>query len=241
MTLSRIFAIFLTIALFFTAIPTLHAEISLSMRNDLEQDFSDGKDASYLRLALRRINQLARESGIRKQETKVLFKINARQWDIYSGKKIVIIMVPGTHIRWQKSFELRRKLFALLFFSRFNLDISSISTIPPLPVWMCAALDEAMEGKANGEQYHSGNKDFHALRSIVKYSRKLPDFTALPAFDALPEHSAQRVVFRQLSRLLLETAAEKRLLPAIPASRNFCRLLPKYWNPSLPLPISVPI
>lgn len=217
MTLSRIFAIFLITALFFAAMPSLHAEISLSMRNALDNDLSDGKDASYLRLALRRINQLAKKSGIRKQEMKVLFKINSRKWEIYAGKKIVIIMVPGTHTQWQKSFELRRKLFAILFFSRFNLDISPAAAARSLPVWMCAALDEAMEGKANGEQYHSGNKDFFALRSIVKHSGKLPDFTVLPAFDALPEHSAQRIVFKQMSRLLLETAAEKRLLANIVA------------------------
>ena len=109
MALSRIFAIFLITALFFAAIPPLHAEISLAMRNALDHDFSDGKDAEYLRAVLRRVNQLAKKNDIKRQERRVLFKINAKQWEIYAGKETVIILVPGTHVQWKKSFELRRK------------------------------------------------------------------------------------------------------------------------------------
>ncbi len=215
MNLNRIFTICLTSALFFTAVPPLYAEISLAMRNTLERDLSDGKDAGYLRAVLRRVNQLARKNDIKRQERKVLFKINAEQWEVYAGKETVIVLIPGTHKQWKSSFELRRKLFAFIFYSRFNLKTVSAAAIRPLPVWMCSAIDEALAGKENGEQYHSGNKDFHALRSIVKHTGKLPDFTALPAFTAIPEHSAQRIVFCQMSRLLMETAAEKKLLTAI--------------------------
>ena len=224
MSLARIFAIFLYMTLTLTAIPELYAEISLIPRNAIDHDYSGGKDIEFLRLALRRINRLARRCGIERQNRKVLFRIKSRSWQIYSDKQNQIVMVPGTSSEWEKDFELRRKLFGIMFRSRFNLPVTRENDPEPLPVWIAAGMDDIMRTKSASGKYLSTNKDFSALRSMMKLYGKLPDFSCLPEFTGLPSDTASRLLFHQMSHLLLELTAEKKLL--LPIIRDHHNRLP---------------
>lgn len=212
MNLSRIFTIFLLLWLCMAANLPLYGEIPLTGRNLLFQDNCNGEDAKFLRSALRRVDRWARDAKVKRPKQRVLFRTAAKQWEIINSPKYLIVQLPGTAGQWQNSFEMRRVLFSIIFRSRFDLPLPDKPEKHPLPVWMSAAVDEAMASRLSNEQFYSGNKDYLALQMILKKQNRLPAFTALCGFEERPGDPASREVFNQMSLLLMELAAENGLL-----------------------------
>ena len=211
----RIFKIFFIAALFGGVFPLLRGETSLGSRCYLKAEYSNGRDGEFLFHVLRQAHQLARKADLPRPEKRTDIRINAGKWNILSTGGKNVVSVPGTSGIWQQSFEQRRILYGILFRICFGLNLPENPEKYPLPVWLSAAMDEVLAGRRGAEQLSLVNKDYSAVRMIFKQCRMLPDFGALCRFKSVPEDPATAIVFRQQSRLLMEVAAEMKLLPGM--------------------------
>ena len=211
MILTKIFKIFCITALFLP-LSVLRGEITVAPRMHLENGISSKADAEFLRLALRRIESWARASGIKRRQQKIILKSNGDALKHFADKRHCYITLPGNAEMWRNSFEMRQVIFGALFQLRFQMPWISFDRALKLPVWMTAAVDEAMAQRQESEQYLVGNKDFLALQMLVRQCGELPDFGALCRFEQLPADPGTLVVFSQMSRLLMDLAAKSKLL-----------------------------
>ena len=204
-------------------------EIPLGNRSVLERDHAGNKDTGFLRSALRRVDRWAKEAKVKRPKVRMIFQSGQEKWEIIDSKEKRFILIPGNANDWERSFEMRQIIFGILFCARFSLPFPAKPEQLPLPAWITAAVDEAMNSKLSNEQYFSGNKDYLALQMIFKLKKQLPDFAALCKFDRPPADPAAREVFNQMSVLLMEIAAGHRLLENI-LSDYAARRSPDGWT-----------
>ena len=207
----RIFKIFFIAVVFGGIFSVLRGETALGSRCYLKTEYSKGKDGEFLFGVVRQAHQTARKLEFKRPKKRTEFHINAGKWNISVTGEKNSVSVPGTSADWQQSFEQRRILYGIIFRACFDLDLPENPENFPLPVWMSAAVDEVLAGRQSAEQLLLANKDYSAVRMIFKQCRALPDFAALCRFKSIPEDPATAIVFRQLSRLLMEVATEMKI------------------------------
>ena len=212
MSSGRILKIFLVIAMFSAAILSLPGGTVLRANYILEQDKFGSGDADFLRAALRRIDRWAKNGKIKAAKIKVHIHSGGKQWEFLESGSRQIVFLKGNSTDWKKSFEMRRVIYGILFRARFAQMQPKKPDTLPLPIWMTAAVDEAVASRNSNEQYHSGNKNYQALQLIMKQHSALPGFAALCQFENLPSAPASRQVFHQMSVLLMEIASKNGLL-----------------------------
>lgn len=212
MSSGRILKIFLVIAMFSAAILPLPGGIVLRSNYILEQDKFGSGDADFLRAALRRIDRWAKNSKVKSAKVRVHIRCGETRWGFLESGNRQIVFFKGNSDDWKKSFEMRQVIYGILFRARFAQIQPKKPETLPLPVWMTAAVDEAVASRNSNEQYHSGNKNYQALQLIMKKRSALPGFAGLCQFELLPSDPASRQIFHQMSVLLMEIASKNGLL-----------------------------
>ena len=212
MSSGRILKIFLVIAMFSVAILPLAGGIVLRANYILEQEKFGSGDTDFLRAALRRIDRWAKNSKVKAAKIKIHIRCGEKQWGFLESRNRQIVFLKGNSNDWKKSFEMRRVIYGILFRARFAQMQPKKPETLPLPVWMTAAVDEAVASRNSNEQYHSGNKNYQALQLIMKKYSALPGFAALCQFENLPSDPGSRQVFHQMALLLMEIASKHALL-----------------------------
>ena len=209
----RIFKIFSVTALLVSVILSANGEISLGSRCYLHLEYSNGGDREFLSGLVQYLHKIAGKSKVKRPYKKVIFRTNEKKWDITENKQQFTVCIPGTSREWLRSFEMRRSIYGIAFYLRFGLNSSIEAGKTLLPVWMSAAMDEEILEHRSGEKFITGNRDYSILQSIFKHSKTLPDFGVLCRFKTVPDDPAMEAVYRQMSCLLMELAAAKKLLP----------------------------
>lgn len=212
MSSARILKIFLLFALSGMVFMPLTGAVQLRNRFYLEQDNSGSGDEEFLRAALRRIDSWARDAKVKHRKIRVFLRSGEKKWGFLESKDKQFILLKGNSGDWKRSFEMRQIIYGVLFRSRFAELQPKDPAKSPLPAWMTAAVDEAISNRRSNAQYYSGNRNYQPLQLIVKTRLKLPDFAAMCRFETLPSDPASRMVFHQMSLLLMEISAEHGLL-----------------------------
>lgn len=209
----RIFKIFSVAALLLSVVLSANGEVALGNRVYLHLEYSRGGDRRFLSGLVKKLHKIAGKSKVKRPYKKITFHTKAKKWDIAENKQQFTVYIPGTSREWLRSFEMRRAIYGIIFYLRFGLNRSIEAGKTRLPVWMSTAVDEEILEHRSAEKFIIGDRDYSILQNIFKNSKNLPDFGALCRFENIPEDPAMAAVYRQMSCLLLELAAGKKLLP----------------------------
>ena len=211
--MARIFKIFSVTALSAAVFLSVKGEISLGNRSYLLVEYSNGSDRKFLNNVMRQLHKIAGKSKIKRPYKRIIFRTKAEKWNVTEKKQQFTVYIPGTSREWLHSFEMRRMIYSIAFFIGSGMEVKDSREKVMLPIWMSTALDEVILENISAKKIITGNRDYSVLQTIFKKSKTLPDFGALCRFKSVPADPATLVVYRQMSCLLLELAAENNLLP----------------------------
>lgn len=206
--ISRIIFSFFSLLLFSSA---LYAGISLPGKITIEEEYSNGADTAFIRAALKEIRGLCRRAGIKRSRDGLLLRTGRKDFRFIKKKNRYLCELPGKAADWQRSFHLRRQLYGVLFCVNAGITAGA-ADFQGIPVWMTAALDEAVEQDSTAEKYFSGNRNWYLAETLLRQCGTLPDFTALMYIEKEPSDPLLKLYFRQFSRLLMELFVKRRML-----------------------------
>jgi hypothetical protein len=206
--INSIFFGFLLIFLPLTAAADFHIATGISLRAD-----HSGKDAEFLKDAIRQIDRIGKKSDIKRSAEKIVIICNQGEYFGFFGKGQLYI--PGTADRWGSDFELRRRIYGVLASHRYDFQFPADS--PGVAPWIACGIDAEITAKESTGQYNSANRGFFLLAEIAGANGSLPDFAAMARLGR-PENPLAREIVSEQSRLLLRIFSEKKRIGELVAA-----------------------
>lgn len=198
---AQIIRIFFIIAVSVFCPAGIYADVTVVSNIRLRNDVS-GRDADFLRNAVKQLERLRRLSDGKKRASRRELVISAGAEEfVFNGG---YLQLPGDALRWESDADLRRQIYGVLVANRFELDYPRRGGA--LPLWVVSGLDNGIISAETAGQYVAGNSSYALLSSICPDGVTLPDFGALcrlryPVMAVADEFAAEQ------SRLLLEIFA----------------------------------
>ena len=209
--ISRIIFSFFSLLLF-TSI--LYADVRLPGKVTIARELSGGADTAFITAALKEVRKVCRRADIKRSREPLYLRTGAREFRLVKEHNRYLCDLPGKAADWQRSFQLRRQLYGVLFCVNAGTIVNT-KDFQGIPAWIAAAMDEAIGQSAAAEKYFSGNRDWHLPVILLRKCGTLPDFTALMYIENEPSDQLVKLYFRQFSRLLLELFAKRKILQRV--------------------------
>ena len=204
-----------------SAVPVSAADIPVASRLRLSHDLS-GRDAAFLRDAVRQLDRLRRIGNI-KLENRTMLVIPGNDKILYQRN---VLYLPGDAALWNRDFRLRCQIYTVLAAHRLVIDCPAEP--PPAAAWVGRGLDAAANAAASMGKYFTGNMTYPYLAAYYCAAGKLPDYTALCRSEIIHTPVAGEIAAEQ-SRMLLDIFARNGRLRDLFAGMTAGRK-PDFWQ-----------
>lgn len=172
------------------------------------RDYNSNRE--FLHSALRIIQRTLKSPANHGNRCELLFIPGAKSLRFISQSKRWILVLPDNAKQWKNNFRTRKIIYGVLISCRLNLP--KMGQLEYLPDWVVAAIDEGVSNSHNSGVSVAVRRRFPVTRGLLATKNKLPNFRMMTELDLKLLPVEAQMWYRELSRLLFEILADKKLL-----------------------------